>query len=117
MSKMICVVFILLSLMASATLSTVQAKTKYLKEEDVKKTMIEFSKALGVKCDFCHTKDRSQNYQDLAGQTVDKGQLSALVYKRIAGAMLGTLLYLNKKEGKDYTCNTCHQGKADVEAK
>jgi len=41
--------------------------------------MGEFNKALGVKCDFCHTKDRSQNYQDLAGQPADKNQLTALV--------------------------------------
>ena len=104
-------------IVAISLMSTAQAKTKYLKEEEIKTTMADFGKALGVKCDFCHVKDRSQDYQDLAGQTADKDQLAALVHKRIAGSMMGTMLYLNQKEGKNYTCNTCHQGKREVEMK
>ena len=95
-------------------LGNAQAKTKYVKEDEIKATMGEFNKALGVKCDYCHIKDRSQNYQELAGQTADKDQLAALAHKRIARAMLGTMLYINKTEGKNLTCNTCHQGNAEV---
>jgi hypothetical protein len=95
-------------------LGSAQAKTKYLREGEINITMEEFNKALGVQCDFCHTKDRSQNYSDLAGQKVDKVQLSALVFKRIARAMLGTMLYINNTEGKKLTCITCHRGSAEV---
>ncbi len=99
--------------------SYTHAKPKYLKGNgaDITKTMMEWNKALGVSCSFCHTSDNSQNYQDLAGKTVSKEQLSALVHKRIARAMLGNMLYLNQKEGKKYTCNTCHRGRAEVEVK
>ena len=98
-------------------IGSAQAKTKYITEENVKTTMGEFTKALGVKCDFCHTKDRSQNYQDLAGQKTDKDQLSSLVYKRIASAMMGMMLFINKQENKNLTCISCHQGRAEVEVK
>ena len=97
--------------------NSIHAEPKYLKKEEVTKTMMEWNKALGVKCDFCHTANRSQTYKDLAGKTVSKEELSALVHQRVARAMLGDMLYINQKEGKTYTCNTCHQGKAEVEMK
>jgi len=97
--------------------NSIHAEPKYLKKEEVTKTMIEWNKALGVKCDFCHTANRSQTYKDLAGKTASKEELSALVHQRIARAMLGDMLYINQKEGKNYTCNTCHQGKAEVEVR
>ncbi|NIO04826.1 MAG: hypothetical protein GTN74_09485 [Proteobacteria bacterium] len=93
------------------------ADLKYLEKEGVNKTMIQWNKDLGVKCGFCHTSDRTQTYKSLAGKTVSEEELKALVHRRIAKAMLGTMLYLNKTEGKEYTCNTCHQGKKDVEVK
>lgn len=97
--------------------NSIHAEPKYLKKEEVTKTMIEWNKALGVTCDFCHTANRSQIYKDLAGKTVSKEELSTLVHQRIARAMLGDMLYINQKEGKNYTCNTCHQGKAEVKVK
>jgi len=114
------VLFIVLTLAASATLfNSAYAETKYLKKEDVTKTMIEYNKALGVKCNFCHTPDNSQTLKDLVWETaeVDKSQLRPLVHKQIATAMLGAMLYLNQKEGKNLTCNTCHKGSKEVELK
>ena len=97
--------------------SSTHADPKYLKKEEVTKTMMEWTKALGVKCDFCHTSNRSQTYKDLAGKTASAEELSALVHQRIARAMLGYMLDMNNKEQKNYTCNTCHQGNADVKVK
>ena len=94
-----------------------QAESKYLKKEEISKVMKEWTEALGVKCDFCHTAKPSETYKDLAGKTVSKQELSALVHQRIARAMLGDMLYINQKEGKTYTCNTCHQGKPEVGVK
>lgn len=111
------VTIILMFCFVSIVVSNSQAEPKYLEKKEVGKVMMEWNKALGVKCDFCHTKNAKQTYKDLAGKTADKKELSALVHQRIARAMLGNMLYLNKKEGKNYTCNTCHQGKAEVEVK
>ncbi len=118
MKKKIIVMFVIPAIAVVMLIcGSVQAKPKYIKEEEVKATMGEFTKALGVRCDYCHTKDRSQDYQDLAGQIVDKDQLASLVHKRIARAMMGLILYINKQEGKNLICISCHQGKTEVEAK
>jgi len=111
------VTIILVLSFAPLVVSNSQAEPKYLKKEEVGKVMMEWNKALGVKCDFCHTANPKQTYKDLAGKTADKKALSALVHQRIARAMMGDMLYINQKEGKNYTCNTCHQGKAEVEIK
>lgn len=108
---------ILLFIVSAVVVSISQAEPKYLNKETVGKVMLEWNKALGVKCNFCHTPKPSQTYKSLAGKTADKKELSALVHQRIARAMLGNMLYINQKEGKNYTCNTCHQGKAEVEVK
>ncbi len=97
--------------------STTHADPKYLGKDEVTKTMLEWNKALGVKCEFCHTSNRSQTYKDLAGKTASAEELTVLVHQRIARAMLGYMLDMNNKEQKKYTCNTCHQGKADVKVK
>ncbi len=107
-------IFLMLTLGVMATLfSDAFAETKYVKKEDIKDTMAGFTKALGVKCDFCHIKDRRQTYESLGGEAVDKEVLITLVRQRIARSMLGSMLLLIQKEGKLYTCNTCHQGKAE----
>ena len=111
------ITIILIFCFVSVVVSKSQAEPKYLKKKEVGKIMMEWNKALGVKCNFCHTAKPSQTYKSLAGKTADKKALSALVHQRIARAMLGNMLYLNQKEGKNYTCNTCHQGKAEVEVK
>jgi hypothetical protein len=114
----VAVMLVLLTLISFvASVASPHAESKYLKKEEVMKAMLEFNKALGVKCDFCHTANRSETYKDLAGKTAEKEKLSALVHQRIARAMLGDMLYINQKEGKNYTCNTCHQGKEEVEVK
>ncbi len=79
--------------------------------------MIQWNKALGVKCSFCHTSDRTQTVRSLAGKTVSEEELKALVHQRIARAMLGYMLYTNEKENEKYTCNTCHQGSKNVKVK
>ena len=111
------ITIILILSFAPAVVRNSQAEPKYLKKEEVGKVMLEWNKALGVKCDFCHTANPKQTYKDLAGKTADPKALSALVHQRIARAMLGDMLYINQKEGKSYTCNTCHQGKAEVKVR
>lgn len=118
MKKVNTVVPVIFALIAVFVLAdSTQADPKYLRKEEVTKTMLEWNKALGVKCDFCHTSNRTQTYKDLAGKTASAEELSALVHQRIARAMLGYMLDLNNREQKNYTCNTCHQGKADVKVK
>ncbi len=109
-------VFILFTLAAIAGLATLTpGEPKYLEKGVINKTMIAWNKALGVKCSYCHTSDRSETYKSLVGKTVDEKELNALVKKRIAQGMLGMMLYYNKKENANYTCNTCHQDKDEVE--
>lgn len=118
MKKVSFAIFIIVALTTAMVLiNIIHAEPKYLKKEEITKTMMEWNKALGVQCNFCHTANRSETYKDLAGKPVSKEELSTLVHQRIARAMLGDMLYMNQKEGKNYTCNTCHQGKAEVEVK
>jgi cytochrome c peroxidase len=117
MKKTVLVMVIVFTLTAIGGLVLSHAKMKYLEKEGVNKAMIQWNKALGVKCSFCHTKDRTETYKNLAGKTVSEEELKALVHQRIARAMLGNMLYLNEKENQNYTCNTCHQGSEDVEVK
>jgi hypothetical protein len=93
------------------------ADTELLEKKEVAKTMASWNKALGVKCNFCHTSNFKQSYKDLAGKSADEKTLKALVHKEIAKSMLATVIYLNKREGKSYTCNSCHQGKAEIPVK
>ncbi len=110
------IVFAIVTLIAICYfVSVTLAKTKYLEKKEVTKTMLKWNKALGVKCSFCHTSNRSETYKNLAGKTVNEEELKALVHQRIARAMLGYMLYMNKKENQNYTCDTCHQGEKDVE--
>ncbi|MBW2307874.1 MAG: hypothetical protein JRG73_13190 [Deltaproteobacteria bacterium] len=90
------------------------AKTKYVKKEEVKELMKEWNRALGVKCSFCHTSNRSETYKSFVGKTVGEKELKALVHRRIARAMQGYMLYMNKKEKKNYTCYSCHKGNKNV---
>ncbi len=119
MRRIVLVVLILFTVMAIGGIADLtQGEPKYLDKKEINKTMIEWNKALGVKCSYCHASaDRSQTYESLAGKTVTEKELNALVRKRISRTMLGTMLYINKNENKDYTCNTCHQGKAVPEEK
>jgi hypothetical protein len=105
------VIFGLIALRGFVNLSS--AEPKYLEKTEVTKTMIQWSKALGVKCNFCHTSDRAESYESLSGKTASKEELEALVHKEVALSMLGGMMYMNKKEGKDITCDTCHQGKVE----
>ncbi len=93
------------------------AAMKYVKTAEIYQVMGAYTKALGVKCSFCHTKDKSQDYKILAEKRVTNEDLRALVHKRIARAMQGTTIAYNGREGKAYTCNACHQGSADVEVR
>jgi hypothetical protein len=113
MRKVGFVVFVIFGLIAiRGFVNLSSAEPKYLEKKEVTKTMIQWNKALGVKCSYCHTSDRAESYEGLSGKTVGEKELNALVRKRVAVTMLGTMLSLNQKEGKDYTCDTCHQGKA-----
>ncbi|NIQ38336.1 MAG: hypothetical protein GTN81_07085 [Proteobacteria bacterium] len=112
------VIFPLLTLAAVGYFAAAtQAEPKYLDKKDVTKTMIEWTKALGVKCDYCHTSDRAQSFETLGGKTAGAKELQALINQRVAKAMLGNMLYVNGKMASNQTCNTCHQGKAKVAVK
>jgi hypothetical protein len=109
------VVVLVVAGLSALSFCQADAAMKFVKKAEVYKVMGAYAKALGVKCNFCHTKDKSQDYEDLAGEIVTKEELRVLVGKRTARAMQGVMMVYKKKEGKEYTCNTCHQGKAELD--
>jgi hypothetical protein len=118
MKKINLVIYAALGLFVAGYLvTTTYAKPKYLEKKEVTRIMIQWNKALGVKCSFCHTSNRTKTYETLAGKNASGKELNALVRRRIARAMLGFMSYMNENENKNYTCNTCHQGKSLPEVK
>jgi len=58
-----------------------------------------FSKALGVKCDYCHSKDFSEN--------TPKKEITRYMMTAYASNLV-------KQDGTAVTCNHCHQGNAKL---
>lgn len=76
-----------------------QVLDKNMSKKDLKKMMKEFSKALGVKCDFCHEQPAFEKDTE---------------HKKFAREMIKMVQDNNKKyfknSKKKITCNTCHMG-------
>ena len=74
-----------------------------LKAEDLRPTMMLFTRSLGVRCDFCHVQDRSSDENP----------------HKVTARMMLTLAHdINAKfpDGKVHvTCFTCHRGNAKPE--
>ena len=60
--------------------------------------MQSYTKALGVKCDYCHTADFGEDTP----------------HKEVARYMITTFTNNLTKDGNPVTCNDCHQGRARV---
>jgi hypothetical protein len=88
--------------------NTVNGETRYISREEVKPAMEEFTKALGVKCDYCHLQKPKEGEAELSLEM----QMDARTRFRVARAMIAMTAYANKKGGDQATCNTCHNGKA-----
>ena len=69
-----------------------------LKAEDLRPTMMMFTRALGVRCDYCHVQDRASDENP----------------KKVTARMMLTLAHdINARfpDGKvRVTCYTCHRG-------
>ncbi len=96
---------------ASLTLTAVSAmaKTKYVAAEEVNATMQSFNKALGVQCTYCHVADRSATLKDY--KWANDEEFGSLRHKRVAQAMLGMQIDVNKESNVKFDCMKCHQGK------
>jgi hypothetical protein len=100
----------LLCSMVAATAWAVQkpeeagAIVKGKDEDAILLIMRGFTKALGVKCNFCHVKEEGKlDYPKWTRR------------KRIALWMhVHFVQKLRQADGSDVTCNTCHQGKRKI---
>jgi hypothetical protein len=95
------------------TTSMAGAETRYIPKDDVKPAMEDFTKALGVKCDYCHLPKLKEGEAAPSPEV----QIDTRARFRVARAMLAMTAYANKKGGDQATCNTCHNGKAQPGAK
>lgn len=88
---------------------------KNISDEDLDKVMDGFNSALGVSCDFCHSKAKGKDELDYAND--GKGE------KEITRKMMRMTIDINKKYFEytpktvpeaiqPVTCFTCHSGKA-----
>ena len=77
--------------------------TESMERREVMGMMRGFTKALGVKCLFCHKK-------------AEDGRMDPTIptkHRRMARYMLDTFSGLTLLDGSSVTCVTCHQGKAE----
>ena len=77
--------------------------TATMERREVMQTMKGFTKALGVKCLFCHTKAAD-------------GRMDPTIptkHRTMARFMVDTYGSLKTLDGEAATCATCHQGKAE----
>ena len=77
--------------------------TESMERREVMGMMRGFTKALGVKCLFCHKK-------------AEDGRMDPTIptkHRRMARYMLNTFSGLTLLDGSSVTCVTCHQGKAE----
>ncbi|MEM2982968.1 MAG: hypothetical protein QXH17_07370 [Candidatus Bathyarchaeia archaeon] len=118
MNKRLIFTYALIVIIGAGSLGkTLLAETKYIEKKEIMQVMKEWNKSLGVNCQFCHTGKFSDTYEMLAGKQANEKDLRALVNKNTARTMLGLMIYLNRKENKNYTCESCHQGKTNIEVK
>ena len=99
----------LLFSLALVLVTLTYAKTKYVAPEDNLKTMMEISRSLGVKCDYCHIEDKTVSVEDV-GKYDPAKDLETLVHKRVARAMMGMQKKFNEQHGAKLKCIDCHQG-------
>nr|MCU0600445.1 hypothetical protein [Desulfobacterales bacterium] len=77
-----------------AAAGVVQAKTKYVAPTDIETTMQSFTAALGVTCEYCHVNDRAATLKEY--KWANETEFGALRHKRVAQAMLGMQIAVNK---------------------
>ncbi len=89
------------------------AKTKYVAKENTRATMKSFTEALGVKCDFCHVRDKSVNIK-MTDQYDVKKDSGKMMNRRLAQAMIGMQKMFNAHAKTKTDCMACHQGSAHL---
>jgi hypothetical protein len=94
-----------------------RAETKYIDQATAMKTMMQWSKDLGVKCGYCHTSDQKQTIESLEGKTASAAELTPLLHRRIALDMEAMMQLVNQKQKAQLTCGSCHQGAAQIPVK
>jgi hypothetical protein len=122
-SKSIIAILILTSLVTAgvAAVKVPQPKHKNLKilpadisDQKLDSIMESYSKALGVKCKFCHTEVK--NVQDSLDYADDQNEMkgNAREMMRMTIHINKTWFYFNKDEKPEYlkvvNCMTCHRG-------
>lgn len=121
LSLLLAVTLCSLSLPPEERAKNLKVLPKDISHDDLMKEMRSYNKALGVKCDFCHSR-RTDNPQKLDFVSDDKEE------KETAREMLKMTMRINKKyfkSGKDekgmqvmtVTCYTCHNGQKEPASK
>lgn len=87
-----------------------QVLDKNISKDDLKKTMNEFSEALGVKCSFCHIPDQYE--KDDRKHKLDARKMIKLVQHM--RAMKADYFKVSTK-AEEINCAVCHRGKAEPE--
>ena len=97
-----------------------QVLPKDISDAQLDSIMKQYNKALGVSCNFCHTKRR--DYPDSLDYASDKDPM-----KTTARKMMRMTIEINRKnfwteknkrphELNEVTCYTCHRGEAWIES-
>ena len=84
---------------------------KNISDDDLEIVMKEFKTALGVKCNFCHAKSKTDSTKTDFASDDNK-------HKHVAREMIRMTNRINKKYFKDMSeggvkCFTCHQGEKE----
>jgi hypothetical protein len=101
--------FLLSFAIIAASTSPALAKMKYVTPDQLNATMNDFNKSLGVQCSYCHVADKSATLKDY--KWANDEEFGSLRHKRVAQAMLGMQISVNKESNVQFDCMKCHQGK------
>ena len=94
---------------------------KDISKEDLHKTMDQWNDALGVRCGFCHERDKVTNKTDFASDAKPEKNEAREMYKMTAA--INKKYFKEDKEEKEkkemmaaIACYTCHHGAAHPES-
>ncbi|HET9825577.1 MAG TPA: c-type cytochrome [Chitinophagaceae bacterium] len=91
---------------------------KYISDRAIDKVMEEFSKALGVKCNFCHVQIDSTNWDMASDQKAEKNiarKMIKMSNKINKGFFKAKTKYGEENAVLEIHCVTCHRGEPHPE--
>jgi hypothetical protein len=109
--------FVFIGIAASKPVGTKERNLKVLPKDisdtDLDSVMEGYSKALNVKCDFCHSENKAKTDIDFASDDKPEKEITRIMMKLTAGINKDyfdyTILY-KAGETMAVSCYTCHDG-------